>query len=121
MLSKVMLRRSLGFLFVLAGAAALWVMFASSGSGRDSFGSFGSGGSGYSGSGYTGYKGFYGSKYSGGWKDALEDGGDILQDKIDSFNRAQQHIDFAKWKSWGGPSNECTSKETWTQRCGYHR
>lgn len=100
---------------------ALLVLFVGSGGGfASAFGGFGSG-AGYSGGGaYGGYRGFQGSTYDTGWKDALNSY-DLLQEKIDSYNRKVQIWEFDKFKTWGAPSNECTSKETWTQRCGYHR
>lgn len=80
-----------------------------------------SGGGRASGSGfYTGYGGYKGSRFDSGWKDALNDH-DLLQEKIDSYNRKVQHQEFEKFRTWGPPSDECTSQKTWTQRCGYHR
>jgi hypothetical protein len=46
---------------------------------------------------------------------------DLLLEKKKSFARARQFEEFEKMKSWGAPSKECTSPETWTQRCGHHR
>jgi hypothetical protein len=73
---------------------------------------------------YNGYQGYQGSRYDSGWKDALDDksnGFDLLQEQIDNFNRARQWDDFHNHKYGYGNPKECTSKETWTPRCAYHR
>jgi hypothetical protein len=118
---------ALKFIGVAVVAGILVMMFAGSGGGflsalGDSARDFGSG----SGGGPRGYqyRGFMGSNHDTGWRDALDDksgGFDLLQEKVDNWNRSIQWDNYHNARYGYGDPKECTSKETWTARCGYHR